>query len=257
MGLRAGPIPAHPLAVLLGILLGAAMAWSGPAEADPAEADLAAPLRVLELDGQRWRAVGTLRSSVTGAELVIFEEETTRRSKIARRDSILVKGVTVRAVSDSEVLLEVAGRPARLAIARGIGAKLGTFKAPAAPESKPSEAKLASAPPAFSRVQLTLAEFLRSAQAVREALRAGDIAPGHNAHGVFGLKINESPPGSLTERLGLLPGDVVVAVNGKPAATEEAAVALLDAAAPDQSIPFAFRRGEEVGQGVVEIVAEE
>ena len=235
------------MCALMCAVIGVAMAGSGPAAADPPEV-----LRVLELEGQRWRAVGTLRSSVTGAELVIFEEETTRRSKIVRPDSVLAKGVTVRAVSDTEVLLDIAGRPKRLAVARGTGTQGGTFAAPAAPEpAAPNPA------PAFYRVQLTLTEFLESAVAVRSALQAGEIELGHNAHGVFGLKINESPPGSLTERLGLRPGDVVVAVDGKPAASEEAATALLDAAALDQSIPYAFRRGEEVGQGMVEIVAEE
>ena len=82
----------------------AALMWFGPAAADPLEVQ-----QVLELDGERWRVAGTLTSSITGAELVIFEEEVTRRSKIARPDEPPFQGVTILAVLSDKVLLEVDG----------------------------------------------------------------------------------------------------------------------------------------------------
>jgi hypothetical protein len=205
--------------------------------------------RVLEIGEARWRAVGTLSSSVTGARLAIFEEHTSGRSKIVRQDSLLTKGVTVLSISASDVLLDVAGTPIRLAVSAGAGSKLGV------PVSElPDEAKLS--PPRFVHVKMTLEEFHDSARGLRAALRSGDIALGENDRGIAGVLIQKSPPGSLAARLGLQPGDVVVAVNGSPAADEGAAHALLDAAGPDQNIPYAFRRGDVIGQGILEVVAD-
>lgn len=226
------------------ILALCAIAWPGAAAAGD---DL--PQRVLDIGDARWRAVGTLSSSVTGARLAIFEDHASGRSKIARQDGTLTKGVTVLSVSAHEVLLDVAGKPVRLAVSAGTGSKLGV----PAPNMKDQENPL---PPRFTHLQITLSEFQDAAHGLRAALRSGDIVLGENDRGIAGVLIQKSPPGSLAARLGLQAGDVVVAVNGSPAADESAAHALLDAAAPDQTIPYAFRRGEAIGQGILEVVAD-
>ena len=221
-----------------------AACWPGAAPANDGLAQ-----RVLEIGEARWRAVGTLSSSVTGTRLAIFEDHTSGRSKIARQDGTLTKGVTLLSVSAHEVLLDVAGTPVRLAVSAGAGSTLGVPAPDLPDEAKPS-------PPGFVHVKMTLEEFQDSARGLRAALRSGDIALGENDRGIAGVLIQKSPPGSLAARLGLQPGDVVVAVNGSPAANEDAAQALLDAAEPDQTIPYAFRRGEAIGQGILEVVAD-
>ncbi len=228
----------------------AALVWCGPVAADPLEVQ-----HVLELGGERWRVAGTVTSSITGVELVIFEEEATRRSKIARPDDPPFQGVTILAVSSGKVLLEVEGRAVELTISRGSGTRPGIFAALDSSASEVTEIK-PQAPLAFVRVRLTVAELQESARVLRRALQSGGIGLGHNEQGIFGVVINESPPGGIIKRLGLQPGDVVVAVDGMPATSEETALSLLDATEPDQNIPYAFRRGEQVGQGVVEIVAD-
>ena len=131
----------------------------------------------------------------------------------------------------------------------------GTVAAPNSSTSEVTE-KQPKAPLAFARVRLTVTEVQESTRELRRALQSGGIGLGHNEQGIFGVTINESPPGGIIERLGLQPGDVVVAVDGMPAASEETALSLLDTAAADRDIPYAFRRGKEVGQGIVEVVAD-
>jgi type II secretory pathway component PulC len=232
-------------------VLCAALVWCGPAAAEPLEVQ-----HVLELGGERWRVAGTLASSITGAEFVIFEEEATRRSKIARPDDPPFQGITILAVLSDKVLLEVDGRAVQLTISRGSGTGPETLAAPdpAAPEVTETKPK---APLAFARVRLTMAEYQETVRVLRRALQSGDIGLGHNEQGIFGVVVNQVPSSEVVERLGLQPGDVVVAVDGMPAASEETALSLLDAAAPDRNIPYAFRRGAEVGQGVMEVVADQ
>ncbi len=226
-------------------VLCAAVAWCGPAAADSSNIQ-----HVIELDGERWRAVGALTSSITGAKIVIFQEEASRRSKIANSDAPPFQGVLIRAVENGVVWLEVEGRAVRLALGRGSGASQGRVTPAGSPTADPQP----KPPLAFARVRLTVAEYRDSAVVLRQAFQSGDIGLGHNDQGIFGVVVNESPPGGILERLGLQTGDVVVAINGTPAASEDAALALLDAVEADRRIPFAFRRGAEVGQGVVEVV---
>ena len=228
------------------------LAWQGQARAESL-----VTLRVLELgDAERWRAIGSVISTVTGAQIVILQEESTRKSKIARPDDEPLAGVKVLSISAHDVRLDLRGQPARLLITAGVeaGSESG-LPAPSAPSATETEVEVEQPPAGPRRVRLTVDQFRESVSAVRRALLSGDIVLGENADGIFGVKIVNSPPGGLTERLGLKPGDVVVAINGRPAADETTATALLDAAAPDQSLPYAYRRGKEVGQGVVEIVS--
>jgi len=211
---------------------------------------------VLELDGERWRVAGTVTSSITGAELVIFEEEATRRSKIARLDDPPFQGVKILAVLSDKVLLEVDGRDIQLTISRSLGARPETIDVPESPASEVTETK-PKVPLAFARVRLTVSELYETALVLRRAFQSGDIGLGHNEQGIFGVVFNKIPSSEVVERLGLQPGDVVVAIDGMPAASEETALSLLDAAAPDRNILYAFRRGEEVGQGVLEVVADQ
>ena len=210
---------------------------------------------MLELDGERWRVAGTLTSSITGAELVIFEEEVTRRSKIARPDEPPFQGVTILAVLSDKVLLEVEGRAVELTISRGAEVPLETQAASESPDSEVAETK-PKVPLKFARVRLTVTELQETARVLRRAFQSGDIGLGHNEEGIYGVVFNKIPSSEVVERLGLQPGDVVVAVDGMPAASEETALSLLDTAAADRDIPYAFRRGKEVGQGVVEVVAD-
>ncbi len=234
--------------ILLVALASVSAPGYGPARAEPPE-----PLRVLELsDDQRWRAVGSMSSTVTGAKIVILREEDTGQSKIARLGDTPLEGVRVLSISPSEVLLEVQGRPARLAVTRGAGSDLQALAAPveaAVPERKATPRTNTRPGP----VRLTLEEFYETAKVLRRALISGDIALGENEDGVFGVMIANAPSGGVIERLGLQRGDVVVAINGTPAANGNAALDLLDTAAPGQRLPFAFRRGRQIGQGVVEI----
>lgn len=211
---------------------------------------------MLELDGERWRVAGTVTSSITGAELVIFEEEATRRSKIARLDDPPFQGVKILAVLSDKVLLEVDGRDIQLTISRSLGARPETIDVPESPASEVTETK-PKVPLAFARVRLTVSELYETALVLRRAFQSGDIGLGHNEQGIFGVVFNKIPSSEVVERLGLQPGDVVVAIDGMPAASEETALSLLDAAAPDRNILYAFRRGEEVGQGVLEVVADQ
>ena len=80
---------------------------------------------------------------------------------------------------------------------------------------------------------------------------------GQNEDGIYGVVIHGAPPGGIAVRLGLRPNDVVVAINGHPAGDRAAATALLDAAEGGQSVPYAYRRGQSIGQGVVEILPDE
>ncbi len=229
----------------------ATLVWCGPATSDPLEVQ-----HVLELDGERWRVAGTVTSSITGAELVIFEEEATRRSKIARLDDPPFQGVKILAVLSDKVLLEVDGRDIQLTISRSLGARPETIDVPESPASEVTETK-PKVPLAFARVRLTVSELYETALVLRRAFQSGDIGLGHNEQGIFGVVFNKIPSSEVVERLGLQPGDVVVAIDGMPAASEETALSLLDAAAPDRNILYAFRRGEEVGQGVLEVVADQ
>ncbi len=230
------------------VLAAAFIASQGPGWAEPLEA-----VRVLDLGSlERWRAVGTLSSSVTGARIVILEQESTGRSKTARIGGTPMNGVKVLSISPGDVILEVQGRPVRLEVTRGGGA---TALAPAAALETAARESEPALPPSTGprRLRLTLEEFHEAANVLRRAFVSGDIGLGENDDGVFGVLIENAPPGGIVERLGLRPGDVVVAINGAPAANENAAFGLLDAAAPGQSLPFAFRRGRQVGQGAVEI----
>jgi type II secretory pathway component PulC len=226
----------------------AALIWCGPAVAGPLDVQ-----HVLELEGERWRVAGTLTSSITGAELVIFEEEATRRSKIARPDDPPFQGVKILAVLSDKVLLEVEGKEVELTISRGSVTHSETLAVPESSVSEATETK-PKRPLAFARVRLTVAEFHETVEVLRGALLSGDIGLGHNEQGIFGVVINRIPSSEVVQRLGLQPGDVVVAVDGMPAVSEETALTLLDTAAADRNMPYAFRRGEEVGQGVMEIV---
>jgi len=227
------------------------MAMVMPSVAEPLDA-----VRVLELgELERWHAVGTMSSSVTGANIVILEEEASGQSKIAHAGSMPMKGVKILSVSPGDVLLEVHGRPLRLAVTRGAEPVPQSFSEPAETNTPPDTA----APPGITgsrHVRLTLDEFHETASLLRRAFLAGDLGLGKSEHGVYGILIGNLPPDGITERLGLQKGDVVVAIDGVPTANEGAALDLLDAAAPGQILPFAFRRGRQVGQGIVEIESE-
>jgi len=202
--------------------------------------------------GERWRAVGTLTTSDTSLRVAILEHEVTGLSKTVRVLDTPFEGIKVMAISAGEVLFDVQGRATILRVSRGMGSEQGSYATPH-PAEQNLEAKPA-APAGMTRVRLTLAQALEGAMEIRRAFWSGEIELGQNEDGIYGVRILEAPAGGVAQRLGLKANDVVVAINGRPATDEAAATAMLDTAEPGHSLPYAYRRGRSVGQGVVQIV---
>ena len=183
--------------------------------------------------------------------IVVIEDEVSGRSKIARPGQAVLDGVRVLEVSSRGLLLEVDGKPLWLELGAGVASVGGRSEAPV--ERRARGKVVDEGLPMPGWVRLTLREYRQSAVVLRNSVLAGDIRIRASEQGGMGAEVVNAPRDGVLERLGLQPGDVVVAINGRPATDRRMVVRMLDVAQPSQVLPFAYHRGLAVRQGVVEI----
>lgn len=102
-------------------------------------------------------------------------------------------------------------RPPSGAVADQTSPPGATGVPPAAAAQQPTETTAADSAPAAGTTM----------HASIDARQDAKIARGLRADPEGGLRVEDTPPGSLVEELRLLPGDVIVSVNGESVATPE------------------------------------
>jgi protein-disulfide isomerase len=187
-----------------------------------------------------------LRATIVGAGpglglAVIGGAEPDAPSSVRREGERVTPEAILRRVRADSVELLVDGRVEVMAF--GAAPRSGTSTGDSADEDGGSQGRDATAVSGISPMQVYLdREMVRELMADRVALSAQLKPQPLTVDGYRLLKLEEVPPGSLYELLGLQPGDVIVMVNEQP--IHEGDNPLWDALDRDQEVRLrVMRRG--------------
>jgi type II secretory pathway component PulC len=186
-----------------------------------------------------------------GEALATIEEPRTGRQTFYRVGDTVGEARLVRILEDRAVLV-VGGTEVELRLA-GIpdtsGPVAPTARAPAPPPEGRGEAvrRARQAARAETHPQVAAPAGNRLSMSREELARLGssvDLAQYATAEGAEGLRVGDIPPDSLLARLGLLPGDIVRAVDRRPVGPSRSLQEALAAAAGTSrdAVVFEFDR---------------
>ena len=163
-----------------------------------------APVAVTAATNMRLSGVFASAGNLPAFAIISIDGQTSRP---VRKGDVITPGIVLEAVSADHVLIRRNGVRERLELdARGIAAAPASMPAAIAAAPTVNIDTLGEREFRFSRAQLSGA--LQDPKMLTNMGRA-------NAYPSGGVILEEVPPGSLPERLGLRPGDVVRQVNGQ------------------------------------------
>ena len=226
------------------------IALPGICVSNPAASDSAPPfLEILERNGSRWIATGTVATDDQTIRMAIIEDIGSGSAVSIRQGSRIFDGVRVEEVHRDFVTLLVDGKRVNLRLGSGIG----QFA-----KSKPA------ATPVIGLERTSPSRFGVSYDDFRSMLGAVPLYSGENSIlRVRGsgddslLQIKAVQPSGLLDRLGLEAGDVIVAMQGEAIDGFAHAEAVLNAVRPGSTLLLVYRRAESVRQLSIEVTRED
>jgi general secretion pathway protein C len=187
----------------------------------PLDIDEEMPPETLPRTELKLRLVGTIYSSPLLSRAIIEDLSTGKKSLYRLGD--IVAGAKIVRIKRNEIVLEREGVQEVLIMAHYEGGMLAKerFELPHLQSVLLSEREITAATEAASRImekldpqKEVLPDIMEVVNAVNDVLRCARISPHFSEGRLRGIRLTDIYPGSIYERIGLEPGDIIKIVNG-------------------------------------------